>query len=126
MNILMISDVYYPRINGVSTSIATFRNAIHALGHQAVLAAPHYPGHREPDESIMRVPSLYLPLDPEDRIMRTRPLHRRMKALGSQRFDLVHIHTPFTDRTLAGHRTGTAPIWTARTDTHHTHRAGSD
>jgi glycosyltransferase involved in cell wall biosynthesis len=33
--------------------------------------------------------------------MRTRPLHRRMKALSSQRFDLVHIHTPFV-----AHRAG--------------------
>jgi 1,2-diacylglycerol 3-alpha-glucosyltransferase len=40
MNILMISDVYYPRVNGVSTSIATFRKALHALGHKTTLAAP--------------------------------------------------------------------------------------
>ena len=101
MNILMISDVYYPRINGVSTSIATFRNALHALGHQTVLVAPDYPGHSECDESIVRVPSLYLPFDPEDRIMRTRPLHQGIRALTSQRFDLVHIHTPFV-----AHRAG--------------------
>jgi UDP-2,3-diacylglucosamine pyrophosphatase LpxH len=30
-----------------------------------------------------------------------------------------------TDRTFAGHRTGLAPLWTAHSDTHHTHRAGS-
>jgi glycosyltransferase involved in cell wall biosynthesis len=101
MNILMISDVYYPRINGVSTSIATFRNALHALGHQTQLVAPDYPGYSECDESIVRVPSLYLPFDPEDRIMRTRPLHQGIRALTSQRFDLVHIHTPFV-----AHRAG--------------------
>jgi len=106
MNILMISDVYYPRINGVSTSIATFRNALHALGHQTLLVAPDYPGSSEPDESIVRVPSLYLPLDPEDRVMRMHALRQRMQALVSQQFDLVHIHTPFV-----AHRAGT---WLAR------------
>jgi hypothetical protein len=102
MKVLMISDVYYPRINGVSTSIATFRKALHTLGHQSVLLAPDYPGFSEPDESIVRVPSLYLPLDPEDRIMRMRPLRRRMQALASQQCDLLHIHTPFV-----AHRAGT-------------------
>jgi glycosyltransferase involved in cell wall biosynthesis len=102
MKVLMISDVYYPRINGVSTSIATFRKALHTLGHHSVPLAPDYPGFSEPDESIVRVPSLYLPLDPEDRIMRLRPLRRRMQALASQQFDLLHIHTPFV-----AHRAGT-------------------
>ena len=34
MRILMISDVYFPRINGVSTSIQTFRRGLHAAGHE--------------------------------------------------------------------------------------------
>ena len=32
MNILMISDVYFPRVNGVSTSIQTFRRQLERLG----------------------------------------------------------------------------------------------
>jgi 1,2-diacylglycerol 3-alpha-glucosyltransferase len=36
MKILFISDVYFPRINGVSTSIETFRHELRALGpHRA-------------------------------------------------------------------------------------------
>ena len=33
MKLLMISDVYFPRVNGVSTSIQTFRRELAALGH---------------------------------------------------------------------------------------------
>ncbi|MCO6413256.1 MAG: glycosyltransferase [Thiogranum sp.] len=95
MKILMISDVYYPRVNGVSTSIATFRKALHDLGHETALVAPDYPGFSETDDSILRVPSLYLPFDPEDRMMRLRPLRRCLQALAAQQFDLIHIHTPF-------------------------------
>ena len=40
MRILMISDVYFPRINGVSTSIQTFRRGLHAAGHETILIAP--------------------------------------------------------------------------------------
>ncbi len=43
MRVLMISDVYFPRINGVSTSIQTFRRGLHAIGHETVLIAPEYP-----------------------------------------------------------------------------------
>jgi len=39
----MISDVYFPRVNGVSTSIATFRRSLRQLGHQSTLVAPAYP-----------------------------------------------------------------------------------
>jgi hypothetical protein len=40
MRILMLSDVYFPRINGVSTSIQTFRRQLAALGHEVLLIAP--------------------------------------------------------------------------------------
>ena len=42
MRILMLSDVYFPRINGVSTSIQTFRRQFAALGHEVLLIAPSY------------------------------------------------------------------------------------
>jgi 1,2-diacylglycerol 3-alpha-glucosyltransferase len=91
MRILMISDVYFPRINGVSTSIQTFRRGLHAAGHETVLIAPEYPaGASASEEGILRVPSRYLPRDPEDRAIRAlRPQLERLEP------DLVHIQTPF-------------------------------
>jgi hypothetical protein len=44
MRILKISDVFFPRVNGVSTSIETFRRDLVALGHEVVLLAD--PGAR--------------------------------------------------------------------------------
>ena len=72
MRILMISDVYFPRINGVSTSIQTFRRGLHAAGHETVLIAPGVSGALPPtDETrILRVPSRGVPRDPEDRAMK--------------------------------------------------------
>jgi 1,2-diacylglycerol 3-alpha-glucosyltransferase len=40
VRVLMVSDVYFPRVNGVSTSIATFRDSLAALGHRCLLVAP--------------------------------------------------------------------------------------
>ena len=100
MRILMISDVYFPRINGVSTSIQTFRRGLHAAGHETVLIAPEYPIAYSADATgsegrIIRVPSRYLPRDPEDRIMKAGALRALRPELKRSGFDLVHIQTPF-------------------------------
>lgn len=95
MRVLMISDVYFPRVNGVSTSIQTFGRELIAKGHQVTLITPSYgAGSVEPFD-VIRIPSRYLPFDPEDRIMRWGRLRDNRAALRAQRFDLVHIHTPF-------------------------------
>jgi len=96
LHILMITDVYFPRINGVSTSTATFREDLQALGHRVTLVAPAYPqGGREDDADIFRVPSRYLPMDPEDRMMHWSALRRLEDRLVDERFDVVHVQTPF-------------------------------
>jgi glycosyltransferase involved in cell wall biosynthesis len=96
MRILKISDVYFPRVNGVSTSIRTFAREFVRAGHQVQLIAPAYPDPG-PDEpfAIHRVASRYLPMDPEDRLMRARPVRQLARRLREQRFDLIHVHTPF-------------------------------
>ncbi len=95
MRILMISDVYFPRINGVSTSIQTFKSEFESKNHEVVLIAPEYPAGYDQHESIIRIPSRAIPLDPEDRMMRYRDIIKLIPRLESYRFDLVHIHTPF-------------------------------
>jgi hypothetical protein len=68
LNILMISDVYFPRVNGVSTSITTFRCSLRQLGHSSTLIAPAYPqGTSRHETDIVRIPARYLFMDPEDR-----------------------------------------------------------
>lgn len=95
MRILHVSDVYFPRINGVSTSIQTFRAELGRLGHETVLVCPAYPGAAPDEPGVVRVPSRYVPLDPEDRAMRWRVLRSLDRRLASERFDVVHIQTPF-------------------------------
>lgn len=96
MRILMISDVYFPRINGVSTSIQTFRRSLHAAGHETWLIAPEYPGAPEDKEpGIYRVRSRYVPRDPEDRMMVPAAIDALHGQIAMHGYDLVHIHTPF-------------------------------
>jgi glycosyltransferase involved in cell wall biosynthesis len=96
MRVLMISDVYFPRINGVSTSIQTFRRDLHELGVQTRLIAPHYlQGDQPADPAIHRVASRGVPRDPEDRMMKRGDIRRLLPELATQAWDLVHIQTPF-------------------------------
>jgi 1,2-diacylglycerol 3-alpha-glucosyltransferase len=99
MRILMISDVYFPRITGVSTSIQTFAREFIAKGHEITLIAPDYSAAggeaaTEPFE-VLRIPSRYLLIDPEDRMLRPREVRRYDQMLANRGYDLVHIQTPF-------------------------------
>ena len=97
MRVLFVSDVYFPRVNGVSTSIATFRADLAGACVETVLVAPQYasaPALAD-DAGVIRVRSGSVPRDPEDRRMRWRELQRTLQALREREFDLVHVHTPF-------------------------------
>jgi 1,2-diacylglycerol 3-alpha-glucosyltransferase len=96
VRVLFISDVYFPRVNGVSTSIRTFRQDLSAHGVDTQLVAPHYGAAAAAEEpGVLRVPSAGVPRDPEDRRMRWAALTRTLDELAPSGFDLVHVHTPF-------------------------------
>lgn len=95
MNILFLSDVYFPRINGVSTSIHTLRAQLAEMGHQVQLVAPDYYSPSEDESWITRVPARYLPFDPEDRLMRYGQALAYCSSRLHHDFDLIHVHTPF-------------------------------
>lgn len=95
MNILFLSDVYFPRINGVSTSIHTLRQQLAAQGHRVHLLAPDYYSPSEDESWITRVPSHYLMFDPEDRLMRYGKALAMSADLRHEDYDILHVHTPF-------------------------------
>jgi glycosyltransferase involved in cell wall biosynthesis len=95
VKILFLSDVYFPRINGVSTSIQTFRRELRALGHSVHLVAPDYYAPSDDESDILRIPSRYLPMDPEDRLMGYRYAMQHLPQFRSEMYDIIHVQTPF-------------------------------
>ena len=95
MKILMLSDVYFPRVNGVSTSIESFRGALERLGHEVHLICPRYMDHANEDPRLWRIDSRGVLGDPEDRMMRYQAIMALAPSLHAIEFDLIHIHTPF-------------------------------
>jgi glycosyltransferase involved in cell wall biosynthesis len=117
MRVLMVSDVFFPRVNGVSTSIQTFRHDLEAMGCESWLVAPEYPSAWPDDERVLRQPSRYLAFDPEDRMMkRGATLAACLKLAG--RVDVLHVQTPFVAHWLgvaAARRLGVPAIETYHT-----------
>ena len=98
LHVLMVSDVYFPRINGVSTSIQTFRTELERHGIRVTVVAPDYPvadSTIEATADTVRIPSRAVPLDPEDRLMRWQALADLDRRLAVVDIDLVHVQTPF-------------------------------
>ncbi|MEW6677336.1 MAG: glycosyltransferase [Pseudomonadota bacterium] len=93
LRVLMVSDVYFPRINGVSTSIETFRQALGPEGVEVSLIAPRY-GDEAEAAGITRVRGWPIPLDPEDRFVAYGSLKRAVLA-AAPNHDIIHIQTPF-------------------------------
>ena len=99
MRILMITDVFFPRVNGVSTSIRTFISELEKQGHRVTLIAPKYTDDDTEEEEfiseIIRIPSRGVPFDPEDRLMKQRLLTLHVRQLSRRHFDILHVQTPF-------------------------------
>jgi len=93
MRVLMVSDVYFPRVNGVSTSIETFRQALAAEGVEVRLVVPRY-GDEAEVEGIVRIPGRAVPRDPEDRLVSWTALREAVRREAVD-CDLIHIQTPF-------------------------------
>lgn len=94
MRVVMVSDVYFPRINGVSTAIQTYQQALRAHGIEVSLVAPDY-GQTGTESWITRVPARQVPGDPEDRLVRWGAMHEAVDAAVAHGCDLIHVQTPF-------------------------------
>lgn len=95
MKILMLSDVYFPRVNGVSTSMQTVRSELQILGHAVSIIAPQYPHATISESGIERIASWRVLFDPEDRMMQPRILEQQLALIQPGQWDVVHIQTPF-------------------------------
>lgn len=119
----MLSDVYFPRVNGVSTSIRTFAQSLSRLGHRVTLVAPDYgegQGGFDPqgEFEVIRLPAKIIFFDPEDRLLTARALREVEPRLAARHWDVIHIHTPFRAHRLGvrlAKRTGVPTVETYHT-----------
>lgn len=119
MRILMLSDVYFPRVNGVSASMRTFARDLVRRGHEVTVVAPSYGPEDQVEEfELIRLPSRQIFFDPEDRLIKASALRLVLPQLKARPFDVIHIHTPFRAHQLGtrlSRLTGTPTVETYHT-----------
>ncbi len=102
----MLSDVYFPRVNGVSSSISTYARALVRMGHTVTLVAPDYgPGsgqdaHDAEGFEVIRLAARVIFFDPEDRLITRSALRSARRRLSARAWDVIHVHTPFRAHAL--------------------------
>lgn len=103
MKIALVTDSYYPRINGVAASTRTFAREFTNLGHTVHVHAPSFSNESNDQEPfrVIRYPSMYVPIDSEDRL--GYPSLSLVKDFAAERYDVVHTQTPFTLGRLAAY-----------------------
>ncbi|MBT6121203.1 glycosyltransferase [bacterium] len=94
MKIGILSDTYLPQINGVSTSIETFKNEFEKKGHEVVIIGPKVESDTPSTEDVWRFRSVPFPFQKEYRLIL--PISRKLKGFETHKFDILHGQTPFT------------------------------
>jgi glycosyltransferase involved in cell wall biosynthesis len=90
----MVTNVYCPKVGGVTRSIESFVAAYRAAGHSVKVMAPSYPGYTVDETDVLRVPAVHEVLDGSYSLPVPYP---GMLAAEIDRFppDIVHAHHPF-------------------------------
>ncbi|MDR1863822.1 MAG: glycosyltransferase [Treponema sp.] len=102
MKIVMFTDAYWPRINGVTVSVDSFSRSLIKAGHQVLIICSSYPAtdfaangdqEQEGDPRIVRVPSMPAFITKEDRIAKFNKWFWVFKQVESFDPDIIHINT---------------------------------
>jgi len=94
MNILMMTNTYFPLVGGLEQSVYSFSEAFRSLGHEVLIVTPAFGGAPQEEPGVIRIPafqkfggtvfSVNFPI--------SRLLKRYMKEFVP---DMVHSHGPF-------------------------------
>ncbi len=98
MRVALLTDAWWPRINGVTVSVQTFRDELEKQGHQTIVLCPEYPGdfYDPPSPRIKRFSSFNAIISREDRIIKPWLMRDIASALDEFKPDIVHSNSEFT------------------------------
>ena len=100
LRIGLFTDTYAPQVNGVSVSLQMISEGLKKRGHQVTIFAPKFPGYKDNEPNVMRLPSLkYLNNPPIYVAVLGTP--RSTWKLTRRHFDVLHAHSPASVGLLA-------------------------
>ncbi|MDR1836516.1 MAG: glycosyltransferase [Treponema sp.] len=104
MKIVMFTDAYWPRVNGVTVSVDSYSHALVNMGQEVLIICSSYPeganipipfqdSKEENKPKIVRVPSIPAFVTKEDRIAKFNKLYWVFKQVDLFNPDIIHINT---------------------------------
>jgi 1,2-diacylglycerol 3-alpha-glucosyltransferase len=100
LRIGLFTDTYAPQVNGVSISLQLVSEGLQRRGHQVTIFAPKFPGYKDDQPGVVRLPSLKYLNDPPIYVA-VLGTPRSTWSLSRKHFDLLHAHSPLTVGLLA-------------------------
>ncbi|MFH1428161.1 MAG: glycosyltransferase family 4 protein [Candidatus Margulisiibacteriota bacterium] len=98
MNIAIFTDTYKPQVNGVVSSIESFKAELETMGHKVYIFAPKMKGIHK-IENVFYFRSIPYAFHPENRL--AWPGSRQLFKFSSLNIDVIHSQTPFSMGELA-------------------------
>jgi glycosyltransferase involved in cell wall biosynthesis len=96
LRVALFTEIYRPAMNGVVASVETLAAALESRGHHIFCVAPRMEGEDGGERSVLRIPSLPLPVPAGTPYRLTLPVlsRRNVKGLIAD-LDVIHVHSPF-------------------------------
>lgn len=88
----LFTEIYHPVVNGVVASVEALAAGLHRAGLDVLCFAPEMSG-AQPEERVVRIPSIPLPGRTPYRL--TLPFVRARDRAAVRSLDVVHVHSPF-------------------------------
>jgi glycosyltransferase involved in cell wall biosynthesis len=112
MKIVMFTDAYWPRVNGVTVSVDSFSHALLRAGHEVLIVCSFYPEissmepiaseheqlqgeNKNKEPQVIRVPSMPLFISKEDRLAKVHKWFWVSKQIDLFAPDILHINSEF-------------------------------
>jgi len=92
LHIAFFTNSYYPVLNGVVRSVASFRETLMKQGHNVFVFAQYDPNYEDEEPFIFRYPSLPLPLGEISAAIPVSPFVDQL--LPALKLDVIHTHHP--------------------------------
>ncbi len=94
MNILMMTNTYFPLTGGLEKSIAAFSGEFRRRGHKVLIVSPEFKGSRKKEYGVVRVPAIQNFNGTDFSVSLPIP-GLVSKLVDSFRPDIIHAHHPF-------------------------------
>jgi len=92
MKIGIITDTYYPQLNGVSIAIDSFTRELRKLGHEVYIFAPLIKNYKDKDKNIFRISSFKV-ISSEPEVLVPIPIPQQSyKQIFNMNLDVIHAH----------------------------------